>query len=58
MRRAIAFVLPLLFQLAGAEAQQKGSRAGDLAGPKDEFRDCTACPELVVVPTFRLGQSE
>ena len=50
LRAVIASVLLLLFQLSGAEAQQKGSRAGEVAGPKDAFRDCAACPEMVVVP--------
>jgi formylglycine-generating enzyme required for sulfatase activity len=50
LRGVIAFVLLLLSQLSGAEAQQKGSRAGEIAGPKNAFRDCAACPEMVVVP--------
>jgi len=50
LRGVIAFVLLLLSQRSGAEAQQKGSRAGEVAGPKDAFRDCAACPEMVMVP--------
>jgi formylglycine-generating enzyme required for sulfatase activity len=46
----IAFVLLLLSQLSGAEAQQKGGRAGEVAGHKDAFRDCATCPEMVVMP--------
>ena len=49
-RVLIAFVLLLLVQLSGGEAQQKGSRAREVANPKDAFRDCAACPEMVVVP--------
>jgi formylglycine-generating enzyme required for sulfatase activity len=57
LRRVIVFVLLLLFQLSGGEAQQKGSRASDAAGPRDAFRDCAACPEMVVVPAgeFMMG---
>jgi formylglycine-generating enzyme required for sulfatase activity len=57
LRIAIAFLLLILFQLSVAEAQQKGSRAGDAAGPKDAFRDCADCPEMVVVPAgeFMMG---
>jgi formylglycine-generating enzyme required for sulfatase activity len=50
LRMVAAVVLLLLFQLAGAEAQRKVSRAGEVAGAKDAFRDCAACPEMVVVP--------
>lgn len=49
LRAVIAFVLLLLSQPSGAEAQKKGNRAGEIAGPKDAFRDCAACPEMVVV---------
>ena len=59
MQILIAFVLLLLFQLSGGEAQQKDTRARELAGPKDAFRDCAVCPELVVVPAgeFIMGSS-
>jgi len=46
----IASLLLLLFQLSGAEAQRKGSPASEIAGRKDAFRDCPACPDMVVVP--------
>ena len=57
LRIVIAFVLLLLFQLSGAEAQQKGSRPREVAGSRDVFRDCAACPEMVVVPAgeFMMG---
>jgi formylglycine-generating enzyme required for sulfatase activity len=57
LRVVIAFLLLLLFQLSGPEAQQKGSRVGEVAGPKDAFRDCAVCPEMVVVPAgeFMMG---
>jgi formylglycine-generating enzyme required for sulfatase activity len=57
LRIAIAFLLLILFQLSVAEAQEKDRRAGDTAGPKDAFRDCTDCPEMVVVPAgeFMMG---
>jgi formylglycine-generating enzyme required for sulfatase activity len=54
----IAFVLLVLFQLAGAEAQQKRTRAAaEATGSRDVFRDCAACPEMVVVPAgeFMMG---
>jgi formylglycine-generating enzyme required for sulfatase activity len=50
LRVAIAFLLLMLFQLPGSEAQEKGRRAGEAAGQKDAFRDCADCPEMVVVP--------
>jgi formylglycine-generating enzyme required for sulfatase activity len=50
LRAVIASLLLLLFQLPGAEAQHKTSRAGVGAGAKDAFRDCATCPEMVVVP--------
>jgi formylglycine-generating enzyme required for sulfatase activity len=53
----IAVVLLLLFPLSAAEAQQKSSRAGEVAGPRDVLRDCAVCPEMVVVPAgeFMMG---
>ena len=50
LRVAIAFLLLVLFQLSVSAAQEKGRRAGETAGPKDVFRDCTDCPEMIVVP--------
>ena len=58
MRVIIAFVLLVLFQLSGAEAQQKRNRAAaENTGSRDVFRDCAACPEMVVVPAgeFMMG---
>ncbi len=54
----IAFVLLVLFQLSGAEAQQKRNRAAaESTGSRDVFRDCAVCPEMVVVPAgeFMMG---
>jgi formylglycine-generating enzyme required for sulfatase activity len=54
----IAFLLLVLFQLSGAEAQQKRNRgAAESAGSRDVFRDCAGCPEMVVVPAgeFMMG---
>ncbi len=46
-------------RVAGAPAPAAGIAAGDAARPRpgDVFRDCDACPELVVVPAgrFRMG---
>jgi formylglycine-generating enzyme required for sulfatase activity len=57
VRALIAFVLLLLFQLSGGEAQQKGTPAREVARAKDTFRDCAVCPEVVVVPAgeFLMG---
>jgi len=58
LRVIIAFVLLVLFQLSGAEAQQKRNRAAaENTGSRDVFRDCAACPEMVVVPAgeFMMG---
>jgi formylglycine-generating enzyme required for sulfatase activity len=54
---AIAFLLLILFQPPISEAQEKGTRAGGTAGPKDAFRDCADCPEMIVVPAgeFMMG---
>jgi formylglycine-generating enzyme required for sulfatase activity len=54
LRMKIALVFLLLVPLSGAEAQQRRSRAGEVADlaatAKDVFRDCGPCPEMVVVP--------
>src|SRR5262249_34655709 len=44
-------------QLSVSEAQDKGRRAREAAGPKDVFRDCADCPEMIVVPAgeFMMG---
>jgi len=57
LRGAIAFLLLVLFQLSVSAAQEKGRRAGEAAGPKDVFRDCADCPEMMVVPAgeFMMG---
>ena len=57
MRVLIAFVLLLLVQLSGTEAQQKRARAGESSAPKDALRDCANCPEMVVIPAgeFMMG---
>src|SRR5262249_62174797 len=57
LRVAIALLLLVLFQLSVSQAQEKGRRAGEAAGPKDVFRDCADCPEMIVVPAgeFRMG---
>ena len=57
LRVLIAFVLLLLIQLSGTEAQQKRARAGESSAPKDALRDCANCPEMVVVPAgeFMMG---
>ena len=49
LRMVIAVLLLILSQLSG-EAQQKSSQAREVSGPKDAFRDCAACPEMVAVP--------
>ena len=53
---AIAFLFPILFEPSIAETQEKGGRTG-AAGPKETFRDCSDCPEMVVVPAgeFTMG---
>ena len=57
LRVLIGFVLLLLIQLSGTEAQQKRARAGEGSAPKDSLRDCANCPEMVVVPAgeFMMG---
>ena len=51
----------LMFLLAtGAEAAQRRSEPADPSGAGRVFRDCPACPEMVVVPAgeFMMGSPE
>ena len=60
LRAIIAFVLLLLLQVSGTEAQQKRNRSSEGGASKDVIRDCPNCPEMVVVPAgeFMMGSPQ
>src|SRR5262249_4387931 len=57
LRVTITFLLLILLQLSVSEAQERGRRSGDAAGPKNTFHDCAECPEMIAVPAgeFMMG---
>ena len=59
MRAVIAFSLLVLFLPQGAAAQKRAV-AADATGQGRVFRDCPACPEMVVLPAgeFMMGSPE
>jgi formylglycine-generating enzyme required for sulfatase activity len=60
MERELPPVIVLIFLLltpTGAQATPKGGETADASAPGRVFRDCTVCPEMVVLPagTFAMG---
>ena len=60
VRTVIALILLVFLLPPGAEAAQRRAEPADASGAGRVFRDCPACPEMVVVPAgeFMMGSPE
>ena len=60
VQAVITALVLMLLAATGAQAAQKRAEGGDASGAGRVFRDCPACPEMVVLPagTFTMGSPD